>query len=99
MNSVANWTAQNAWAAGLNGGGVLAYNINPGYTVTWNGNWRLPTTVDGPWVWGYDGTTTAGYNITTSEMGHLFYTELGNQGYYNTSGEYPVRTNNRRCSY
>lgn len=49
-------------------------------------DWRLPTTVDGPYVFGYDGTTTVGYNITTSEMGHLFYTELGNDGDYDTSG-------------
>jgi hypothetical protein len=59
-------------------------------SVTFGGNtytdWRLPTTVDGPYTYGYDGTTTAGYNITSSEMGHLFYTELGNAGWYDTSG-------------
>lgn len=49
-------------------------------------DWRLPTTVDGPGVWGYDGTTTGGYNITSSEMGHLFYIGLGNTGRYDTSG-------------
>jgi hypothetical protein len=42
--------------------------------------------VDGPYVFGYTGNITAGYNITSSEMGHLFYTELGNLGTYNTSG-------------
>ncbi|MDP3297466.1 MAG: PEP-CTERM sorting domain-containing protein [Thermodesulfovibrionia bacterium] len=52
-------------------------------------DWRLPSTVDGPGVWGYDGTTTAGYNITSSEMGHLYYTELGNKGYYATDGTNP----------
>ena len=52
-------------------------------------DWRLPSTVDGPFVWGYDGTTTGGYNITSSEMGHLFYTELGNKGYYATDGTNP----------
>jgi hypothetical protein len=52
------------------------------------GDWRLPSTVDGLWTWGYDGSTTAGYNITSSEMGHLFYTELGNLGCYDTSGVY-----------
>jgi hypothetical protein len=70
------WQNQNNWASGL--------------TVTFEGiifnDWRLPATVDGPWVFGYDGTTTAGYNITNSEMGHLFYTELGNKGRYDTSG-------------
>ncbi|MBI5739084.1 MAG: hypothetical protein HZA16_00045 [Nitrospirae bacterium] len=52
-------------------------------------DWRLPTTVDGPYVGGYDGTTTGGYNVTSSEMGHLFYTELGNIAYYATDGTSP----------
>ena len=59
-------------------------------SVDFDGNvyddWRLPSTVDGPYVFGFDGTTTGGFNITSSEMGHLYYTELGNLGYYNTSG-------------
>jgi len=73
------WQNQVNWAAGL--------------TVNFGGNtyhdWRLPRTVDGPYVEGYDGTTTAGYNITSSEMGHLFYTELGNKGFIATDGTYP----------
>lgn len=65
--------------------------------VTWADNlvyrgysdWRLPTVVPQKNNWGYDGTTGFGYNITTgSEMGHLFYTELGNLGYYDTTGTY-----------
>ncbi len=52
-------------------------------------DWRLPETVDGPYVSGYDGNTTGGYNITTSEMGHLFYTDLGNKGYSATDGTTP----------
>ncbi len=80
-----NWDGQNTWAEGLDG--ALTYNIDPGYAVTWDDDdWRLPTTVDGTYVYGTDGTTTAGYNITNSEMGHLYYDELGNQGYYDTSG-------------
>mgnify|MGYP001561573545 CR=1 FL=1 len=70
------WQNQVNWASGLS----VTFGINT-YT-----DWRLPTTVDGPYVWGYDGTTTGGYNITSSEMGHLFYTELGNEGHYDTSG-------------
>ena len=70
------WQTQMNWASAL--------------TVTFGGtiydDWRLPSTVDGPCGYGYDGTTTAGYNITSSEMGHLFYTELGNKGYYDTTG-------------
>ncbi len=50
--------------------------------------WRLPSTVDGPLEYGNDGTTTAGYNITTSEMGHLFYIGLGNEGSKDIHGEY-----------
>ena len=52
-------------------------------------DWRLPTTLDGPFVLGYDGTTTAGFNITSSEMGYMYYVNLGNLGYYDTSGSGP----------
>ena len=31
-------------------------------------------------------TYAVGYNLANSEMGHLFYGELGNLGYYDTSG-------------
>jgi hypothetical protein len=51
--------------------------------------------MQGAYQWGYDGTTTGGYNITSSEMGHLFYTELGNSGEFDTSGtETPVLFDN-----
>jgi len=86
--SATNWQNQVNWAAGLNSGGVLTYNIAPTYNVTWGGNWRLPSTVDGLFVYGNDGATTGGYNITSSEMGHLFHTELGNKGYLSTTGVY-----------
>ena len=56
--------------------------------VTWD-DWRLPITVDGPYERGYDGTTTGGWNITTSEMGYMFYESLGNLGYYALDGTYP----------
>jgi hypothetical protein len=75
-NAADYWTNQVAWADGLS----VTFGINT-YI-----DWRLPTTVDGTYVFGYDGTTTGGYNITTSEMGRLFYTELGNEGRYDTSG-------------
>jgi hypothetical protein len=42
--------------------------------------------LEGTYELGYDGTTTAGYNITSGELGHLFYVALENQGQYNTSG-------------
>jgi len=65
-----SWQNQVNWALALT---VDFYNL------TYD-DWRLPAMVDGPYVWGYDGSTTAGYTITSSEMGHLYYTELGNLG-------------------
>ena len=71
------WQNQEKWASGL--------------SVDYGGNtysdWRLPATVNNRALdYGYDGTTAEGYNIKSSEMGHLYYTELGNIGYFNTSG-------------
>lgn len=43
-------------------------------------DWRLPTTVDG-----YRDLSD-NYNITSSEMGHLYYVELGNKGYLDENG-------------
>ena len=86
-NALATWAAQNAWVTGLDS--VLTYNIDSLYKVSWfDDNWRLGSTVDGEWSWGYDGTTTLGFNITNSEMGHLYYEELGNLGYNDMSGNY-----------
>ncbi len=73
-----------AWQNQVNWAGALDVDFGGTHYT----DWRLPSTVDGQYVWGYDGTTTAGYNITTSEMGHLFYVGLGNKGYYDTSGVY-----------
>jgi hypothetical protein len=87
-NVLGNWAGQRAWASGLESS--LTYNIGPAYTVAWDdAAWRLPHTVDGPWVFGYDGTTTAGHNITNSEMGHLYYEELGNLAKVGLDGTYP----------
>ncbi|MDD2851216.1 MAG: PEP-CTERM sorting domain-containing protein [Desulfuromonadaceae bacterium] len=75
-----NWDTQTAWATSL-GGSELNITLNPGYSVTWGGDWRLPATVDGPINFSsyslYDGNGVYGYNIRTSELGHLFYDELG----------------------
>jgi len=73
-----SWSTANNWIANMNAANYLGYD-----------DWRLPTTVDGLWVWGYDGTTTAGANITTSEMGYMYYIELGNMGYCDASGNCP----------
>jgi hypothetical protein len=73
----------NTWADAVNWAASL--------TVNGVGDWRLPSSKAGAYAWGYDGTTTGGFNITSSEMGHLFYAELGNSGEYDTSGnETPV---------
>lgn len=72
-----SWANANAWAASLNVAGVTG--------------WRLPDTVDV----GNDGATYTnyyqgvdfGYNITAhSELSNMFYSVLGNTGYYDTSG-------------
>lgn len=68
-------TSSNTWQNQMNWAATLTVDF--GGTIF--DDWRLPTTVDGPPVWGYDGTTTTGYNITNSEMGYLFYTELNNK--------------------
>ncbi len=65
-NAATIWDNQNTWVSGLNDAGVLSYNIDPGYAITWNGDWRLPTTPDAP--------TSFGTGNTDSEMGHLFHT-------------------------
>jgi len=69
------WDAAVAWADQLEYGGY--------------DDWRLPTTVDGINVIGYDGTTTGGYNITTSEMGYMYYVNLENLGYQAIDGTIP----------
>lgn len=86
-NYSADWyEPQIAWAASLNNAGVLTYNVDPGYSIMWDGDWRLPKTLDGASDYGYDGTTAFGYNIISSELGHLYYVELENKGAYDTNG-------------
>jgi hypothetical protein len=90
------WLNQETWASGL--GSFLTVNLDPGYTtdINWTTGWRLPDTVDGSWVDGYEGdpdndgvySYTTGYNLANSEMGHLFYTELSNMGSVATDGTY-----------
>ena len=77
-------STQNIWVDSLQQN--LTYNIDAAYSVSWDDDWRLGSTVDGAWQYGDDGTTTGGFNITSSEMGHLFYEELGNLGYRDTNG-------------
>ncbi len=76
-----SWDNAVAWVDGLE-----YYDSVRG--VIWT-DWRLPTILDGPDVYGWDGTTTRGYNIITSEMGYMYYENLGNLGYRSTDGTYP----------
>ena len=79
-----DWPGQNQWIGFLNDtvpdlNPIQSIALKPGFQIAWNGSqWRLPDTVDGLFVMGYDGSTTGGYNIISSELGHLFYVELGN---------------------
>lgn len=78
-NGNMNWAKANEWVAAMNTAAYLGKS-----------DWRLPTVTDS----GTSGCNNAftgtdcGYNVdlTTGEMGHLFYSTLGNTGYYDTSG-------------
>ena len=87
-NPAAVWQDQVNWAASL--GSNLTVNLDAGYksSTDWTSGWRLPATVDGTYLEGYNGSTTAGWNITSSEMGHLFYLYLKNKGHRTASGGY-----------
>lgn len=57
-----NWFTAQSWIGAMNTANYLGYH-----------DWRLPTTLQPDATCGYSG----GYNCTGSEMGHLFYNELG----------------------
>jgi len=80
-NPSAGWSSQVAWASSLNTAGVLTYNLLPGYGITWDGGWQLPTTVD----------NNLSFNsppaAASSQMAYLYYTQLGN-----TYGVSPTNT-------
>ena len=82
----AMWPLQVKAVSKLNDPGTLTYKLNSGIKVYWKGDWRLPLAVDDARKNGNDGTTSAGCNITTSEMGHLYYKALGNQGLFDSKG-------------
>ncbi len=70
-HGLTNWLEQNTWAAGLDSS--LTYHVDAAYSVDWGDSiWRLPSAGTDPSV---------DYNQITSEMGHLFYEELGLQSY------------------
>ena len=76
------WPKANEWIGAMNAANYLGTN-----------DWRLPKIIDTGTAgcnWAYTGTD-CGYNVdlSTSEMAHMFYSTLGNLGYYNTSGAGP----------
>jgi hypothetical protein len=78
-----NWNQSVGWIASLN-----AQNAGLGYLGT--NDWRLPTVTDtgtSGCNFAFTGTD-CGYNVdlATSEMARMFYSTLGNTGYFNTSG-------------
>ena len=59
------WQEANAWLTSLNKQNYGGYS-----------DWRLPTTPYGS-TWGYNpDTNSTKINVTTSELGHLFYIDL-----------------------
>lgn len=72
------WNAAKDWAASLEYGGY--------------DDWRLPrvrpVALEWNYVYGFNGTTDVGYNITSpnSELSYMFYVNLGNVGRYDTAG-------------
>lgn len=62
-----NWNTAQSWIGAMNANNYLGYN-----------DWRLPTTLQPDASCGsQSGGFFYGYNCTGSEMGHLFYNELG----------------------
>lgn len=66
------WATTRSWIAAMNAANYLGYS-----------DWRLPTTLEPDatcgtqWDGGAYGMQSGGNNCTGSEMGHLFYNELG----------------------
>ncbi len=86
-SGIVNWADANAWAAGLSVGGVTGWRLpetNPVNGMTYN------------YTFAYDGSTDYGYNISApgtayagsaaSELANMFYSVLGNTGYFDASG-------------
>jgi hypothetical protein len=74
-----NWNNAQSWIGAMNAANYLGTST-----------WRLPTIIDTGTA-GCNGAftgTDCGYNVDlgTGEMAHMFYSTLGNVGYYNTSG-------------
>lgn len=94
-----NYNDQMQWASNLNTE-ITNITISQGYNVQWQSGWRLPDTKLGVSSWNYDqynpdfyngsGVNSTGFNIATSELGHLYYTELQNPGQITQSGQIQI---------
>ncbi len=69
VNGLMTWNTALTWAANLS-----YYDSVRNVTYT---DWRLPTTLQPDATCSGQGLVSSGNNCTGSEMGHLFYTELG----------------------
>lgn len=70
VNGLQSWQVATAWAANLS----IVDTVN---NITYD-NWRLPATLQPDASCdGQSGGISSGYGCTGSEMGHLFYAELG----------------------
>ena len=69
------WAGANAWADQLSYGGFDDWRLASANLM--NGASPCDAT---------DGSCDRGYNNTTGELGHMFYNNLGNLGYYDASG-------------
>ena len=94
------WQNQVDWASNLSFA-ETDIHLDSGYTtsIDWSTGWRLPGTDESQanlsGGYGYEGPDGSGYhdylygyNMVNSEMGHLFFEELGNKGYWATDGTY-----------
>lgn len=79
------WYSLMNWAQGLNGKVITRFF--PGYSMEWTGEWRLPDAHNA------DGSgPDLGYNVTGSELGYLYYVNLGNApGYMGFQNAGPFR--------
>ena len=84
-----------SWDGAMNWTANLVY-YDSVRDVTWS-NWRLPKAlpvngVDYDDTFNYNGTTDNGYNIssTASELGYMFYVNLGIKAYADVNGNWPV---------
>lgn len=78
-----NTDGRMTWQQALDWIDHLNSTAHLGYT-----DWRLPSPGTPPLnqTYSYDGSTDYGYNVTGGELGHLFFTELGNAAYVDING-------------